>query len=353
MSDVEPASVGESGRAWAGNATLAEIAERLRGASRVVVLTHSKPDGDAVGSTLALARTLDRLGVRALPVYLAPWPPKFDTIVGDTPVLHERRRWWEENDVADADLALVVDTGSWNQVADARHFLQDRLADTIIIDHHGHGDIDDETTRYIDVRAAAAAEPVADLCAMLLSVPSPRDLPADVAEPLYLGIATDTGWFRFANTTSRTLRLAADLIDAGVDADRIYQVTEQSDSPARLRLMKRAIAGLQLLDDDRVAIMALRQTDFDETGASDDEASGLVDLPKSIGTVRVIVLATEVEPALTKFSFRSKAGDGEVDVNLLAQRFGGGGHKYAAGAKIKAPLDEAVRQVTAALVGRG
>ena len=351
MSDVDQVSEGESRRTWSSNTTLAEIAVRLRGVARVVVLTHSKPDGDAVGSTLALARSLRRLGIEALPVYLAPWPSKFDTIVGDTPIMHERHKWWDEPEIKSADLALVMDTGSWNQVADAKHFLQGRLTETIIIDHHGHGDIDDQTMRYIDVAAAAAAEPAAALCVMLLGVASPRELPAEIAEPLYLGIASDTGWFRYANTTSHTLRLAADLIDAGVNADRIFQVTEQSDSPARLRLMKRAISGLQLLDNDRVAIMALRRKDFDDTGATDDEAGGLVDLPKSIGTVRVIVLATEMEPGLTKFSFRSKAGAGEVDVNLLAQRFGGGGHKLAAGAKIKAPLDEAVARVAAALTG--
>ena len=350
MSDVEPGDGTRTiARGWSSNASIEEVTARLRTARRVVILTHSKPDGDAVGSTLALARSLRRLDVTATPAYLAPWPAKFDSIVADTPVVHEHHAMWQDPALKDPDLIAVLDTGSWNQVADARTFIKPLLDRTIIIDHHGHGDITDGTMRHIRVEYAAAAEPVARVCSMLLGCKL-RALPADVAGPLYLGVASDTGWFRYANTTAQTFRIAAALIDAGADADRIFQITEQSDPAERILLMQRALASLQLLDHNRIAVMVLRRKDFQETGTSDDEASGLIDLPRSVGTVRATVLATEMEPELTKISFRSKAGESEIDVNKVAQRFDGGGHKHAAGAKIRAPIDEAIRRVVEALM---
>lgn len=255
---------------------------------------------------------------------------------------------WHQAVLQKPDLVVILDTGSWSQVADAKPFVEMHIDRTVIVDHHGHGDITNGTMRHVSTAYAAACEPVARICSMLLEVKL-RALPPDVAEPLYLGIASDTGWFRYSNTTAQTFRIAASLIDAGANADRVFQIAEQSDSPQRILLMQRALGSLQLLANNRVAVMALRRTDFDETGTTDDESGGLIDLPRSIGSVRVTTLATEVEPNLTKFSFRSKPGADEVDVNVLAQRFGGGGHKHAAGAKIKAPIDEALETVIAAL----
>ncbi len=337
---------------WSSNATLVEIADRLVGAKRVVVLTHAKPDGDAVGSSLALARALLLRGIEAIPVYLGPWPSRFDPLIAPTRVIHERHNWSADPAVTEADTVVIVDTGSWSQVADARAFIEPRRDSTIVIDHHSHGDPEIAAVRHVDSAAAAAAELIAVVAMRLAGVDSPKKLAREIAEPLYLGMSTDTGWFKYPNTTSRTLRLAADLMDAGVDADRLYQISEQGDTLARLRLMERALASLTLFDEDRAAIMSLSRTDFAATGATDDEYGGFIDLPKAIASVRVMALLTEVEPGLTKVSFRSKAalnGSEEVDVNLVAQQFGGGGHKHAAGAKIKMPLAQAVRAVRAVM----
>ena len=244
----------------------------------------------------------------------------------------------------------MLDTGAWSQLADLRPWLEGRADSTVVVDHHRHGDPDLATMRLIDIHAAAACEPVAGLCVGLLGVDSPAALPVEVATPLYLGLATDTGWFKFPSVTPRTLRLGADLLDAGVDADALYQITEQSDSPARLQLIRRALDSLKLLDGSRVAVMKLRRRDFDETGADPDESGGIIDIPKSVGAVRVVALLTEVDGANAKLSLRSKAhADDEVDVNLVAQRFGGGGHKHAAGARIAEPLDRAAELVASAL----
>jgi phosphoesterase RecJ-like protein len=334
---------------WTTNATAADIVERLQAAQRIAVLTHAKPDGDALGSTLAVTRAMHIAGMQATPLYIGPWPSRFDPLLGDTHVVHEHHGCWDKPPMSDADCFLITDTGSWNQIADARTSIEGRAADTIIIDHHRHGDAEIADRRLIDTHAAAACEIVADLCCLLLGVSLPSQLPPAVAEPLYLGIATDTGWFRYSNLRPQTLRLAADLLDAGVDADRLFQISDQNDPPARLELMRKALASLELHDNARVAVMVLTQADFEAAGASLDEASGIIDMPKSVGAVRVVALLTEVDGTLSKVSLRSKAGEDPVDVNLVAQQFGGGGHKHAAGAKIKAPIDEARRQITEAL----
>lgn len=334
---------------YASNASLARIVEGLADARRVVILTHAKPDGDAVGSSLALARALTRRGARATPVYLAPWSPRMDAIVGDTPVLHEQQGIWGSEPLTEADRVVVVDTGAWSQVADARAWLEPRREITIVIDHHAHGDASLAATRHIDPAAAAAAELVAPVCLGLLGEKGVSGLPVEVAEPLYLGLATDTGWFRHSNVTPRVLRMAADFLDAGVDQNRLYRLVEQSDSPKRLSLIGRALASLEYLCENRAAVMRLSAADISACEAGQDELGGLTDLPQSVGSVRVVAVLSELEPGLTKVSMRSKAVEPlerPVDVNRMAQRLGGGGHLHAAGAKVRAPIEEAHRLVS-------
>jgi phosphoesterase RecJ-like protein len=339
---------------YSSNATLAQIAARLREASKIIIFTHAKPDGDAVGSTLALARALTALGKSAAPIYLPPWSTRFEALIGATPVIHERRGIWTDPALTSADACAVLDTGSWNQLADAKAFLVPRRASTVLVDHHPHGDADVADLRHIDTTSASACELVAELCRLLLSLASIRDLPRHVAEPLYLGLATDTGWFRYSNTRSATLRMAADLIDAGVDHNRLYRNTEQTDSPRRLMLTQRALASLEYLASDRAAMMCVTKRDIEECNATQDELGGLTDLPQAVGSVRAVAVLTEVESTLTKVSLRSKAPDpGQplIDVNKIAQTLGGGGHVHAAGVKMHMPLAQAREHIRAALIG--
>ena len=337
-------------QAWESNADISAIARRIGDARRVAIFTHAKPDGDAIGSTLALARTLTRLGKHAVPVYLNPWPDRFDPIVGDTPIIKEHRDTFAEEALQEIDLAVILDTGSWNQLADARAWLEPRADHTIIIDHHAHGEPEIAEMRLIDTSAAAAAEIAAELCAQLLGVPTNK-LPVEVAEPLYLGIATDTGFFRYSSVTPGTMRLAAALIDAGVEHNALYRLVEQSDDVSRLRLITRSLNNMTFHAGDTVAVIAISQKDAEECGVSMDDVGGLGDLPQSVASVRAVAVLTELEADLTKVSFRSKAGKNHIDVNQVAQQFGGGGHVHAAGAKIHEALDSARARVIAALEG--
>lgn len=349
---MTPPAASPRADAWASNATLDEIAAALRATPRIAVLTHAKPDGDAIGSTLAVSRALATLGIEALPVYTGIWSPRFDPVIAGTRVIHEKHGDFKHPPLADIEHALILDTGSWNQLADCRAWLEPRTSTAIVIDHHAHGDPGVAARRYIDTKAAAACQIAAALCARLLGVPESR-LPREVAEPLMLGLATDTGWFRHSSTTAAVLRLAADLVEAGARHNWLYQTVEQGDEASRLKVIARALASLEFVAHDRAVVVTVTQRDLKETGGTLDDTGGLTDLPQTVASVRVAASVVELEPALTKVSFRSKAagapGEIDVDVNKLAQTLGGGGHRHAAGAKIHLPLSEAMKIVRAAL----
>lgn len=326
---------------YESNVELAAIAERIGAVSRIAVTTHVKPDGDAVGSTLALARAIEHLGKQAVVWYIGPLMEVFDSIIEPTAVhlVADNRRPPD-----DVDLVLITDTGAKSQLRELTPWLERHRDRAAVIDHHIQGDADLAAMRIVRPEEAAASQIVADLIA-LLGVPMSRP----IAEPLYLGIATDTGWFRFSNTTSRTLRLAADLIDAGVDHADLYRRIEQTDPPGRLRLLARALASLEIVGNGRAAILTLRRGDYEASDATPDDTHGFSDLPLAVESIEVACVIAETRSGHVKLSFRSKPGPRAVDVNQIARLFGGGGHARASGAKIDRPIDEVRPRVVEAL----
>lgn len=351
--------------AWASTTSIADLATWLRGRRRVVVLTHLKPDGDAIGSTIAVTRAINLAAAArgtvleppATPWYAGPMPDWAADVIGATEhrVLtqadrpdHDRRE--------DPDAVLVLDTGAWTQLHEVREWLLPRREIAAVIDHHRQGDADVADRRVIQTAAAAACEPCAELCCALLGVPSPARLPVEVATPLYLGLATDTGWFRHSNVSPSVLRLAASLLEAGVDHAALYEAVEQRDRPSRLRLMARALGSMKFLQRERIAVMTLTLQDFHDCNAAPTDSSGFAELALTAGPVQVSVLITEAFVAdrdpggsVTKVSLRSKNGPASMDVNEVARKLGGGGHVRAAGAKVHADLAETTRRVIEAL----
>jgi phosphoesterase RecJ-like protein len=343
---------------WSTNTTLESMASWLRTRRRIIVLTHVKPDGDAMGSTLAIARTLNLL--RPSPPgeqpsaeiwYFGPMPTFADAIVGDSPIQYFQGR---SHPAGEPDAIVIADTGSWNQLEQVKEWLAPRADRAVLLDHHRHGDAETASRRFIDMNAAAACQIAAEFCRILLNLPSVSKLPPAVAQMCYLGMATDTGWFRHSNTTPAVFRTAADLLDAGVNAAELYRVVEQTNREARVRLLGRALAGMELHDHGRYAFLAVTRADFADTHAEQGDAGGFADYAQTIESVRVVAMFTESDPdengkAITKVSFRSKETPDGVDVNQLARRFDGGGHIRAAGARIPLPLAEAKRKVLEAL----
>lgn len=320
---------------------LGAIADRIRSARRIAITTHLKPDGDAVGSTVALARAIERLGKQALVWYSGPLMDVFKPLIAPTAV----------NIVADGvrppddvDLVIITDTGARSQLRDCVEWLDRHHDKVCIVDHHLQGDSDLSDCRLIRTEACAACQIVADLIDDL-----GVELDAVIAEPLYLGIATDTGWFRFSNTTAATFGLAARLVNAGVDHSALFRRIEQTDPVSRLQLLARCLHSMEIVANGRAAILTLRQSDYAAAGATPDESHGFSDLPLNVETIEVSCVIAETNGGHVKLSLRSKPGPNAVDVNQVARQFGGGGHARASGAKIEKSMDEARPLVVAAL----
>lgn len=345
---------------WSSNAGIAEVADWLSSRRQIVVLTHSKPDGDAVGSSLAAARAISHVvgprGGTVTPWYFGPLPAWIDPIAAPTRYRHINGP--HPVDTAqgefEPDAVLIVDTGTWPQVDEVRAWLAPRSERAAIIDHHLQGDPAMARRRVVAPTAAAVCEPVAELCRLLLGLARYEQLPVEIAEPLYLGIATDTGWFRHSNVRPETLRLAAALLETGVDHSRIYSLSEQQDRESRVRILARSLASLQMFDNGRIGIVRLTNKDFHDTKAEPGDSGGFTDPILRIASVQVAVALTETFPKpgaapMTKVSMRSKEGPDAVDVSVISQRLGGGGHARAAGAKVHATLEETQRLVLEAL----
>jgi len=347
--------------AWTSTIDARGAGAFIGGAERVVMLTHTKPDGDALGSTLALARSINLVrgtsgAVSSAECWYAGPIPEWSSAITSGVKTRVIEPPASAPSPLEPDVIVITDTGSWSQLEPFRAFLEPRLERTLIVDHHLRGDAEIASRRLLDTDAAAVVEPVAEICTQILGLGSARELPVEIATALYVGLATDTGWFRHSNVDGRVMRLAGDLIDAGVNHSAIHAMLYQRDRASRLRLMARALGSLEVLDDKHAAVMSLTQEDFKQAGAAPGESGGFVDLPQTVESIRVVVLLTEQrdeEGVFTKVSMRSKDGDWggapPVDVNAVCGSLGGGGHARASGARLRAPIDEAKRRVIGAL----
>ncbi len=333
--------------AYESNTTLKAVAKELLGCGRVIVTGHTKPDGDALGAVAALVRALEARHVQAQAWIMPPVPDNLAVLSERMDIRRVRgdgyqKAGGEGMPVTEPDAIVVLDTGAWSQLDPMRAYLSLRHERVIVIDHHEHGD-EVGAMMYVDSTAAAACEIIADLI---------DDMKVEydelIRDALFIGIASDTGWFRFSNTTPRTHQLAARLLGEGVDHAELFGRTEQGERPEKLKLMIRALDSLQLVNTS-AAVMTLRAEDFKETGAKAEETERFVDIPQIVGKVQVVAMITEQADGPTRLSFRSKPGANAVNVSDLARRFGGGGHARAAGARLFEPVDKVRRDVIHAL----
>lgn len=346
---------------YATNTTVDALARELREARRVLVTTHQKPDGDAMGSVLAVVRACAAVGVHAEGWVVDPCEGNLRAFEGATKVTHVDPRTPRLPE-GEFDVIVVVDTGAWTQLEVIAPWLRERADRVIGLDHHARGD-HVAARRVVDVSCGSCTALLVSLiAAMQVDLGKGADDAGrfSIAEALYMGLATDTGWFRFPNARAREFELAAQLLAVGVDKNAMYQQLEQSSRAERMLLQARALSSLQFVEASaaigggQIALMSLYGRDFAETGALLEETSGLVNVPMEIASVRASVLVVEdVAAGITKLSFRSKpagANGRYIDVNELAARFGGGGHVHAAGAKQRAPVDAVVAAVIAAVI---
>jgi phosphoesterase RecJ-like protein len=322
-----------------------QIIDILSRCKRVLVTTHVRPDGDALGSTAAMVLAMKQKGIDAEALLLSHLPRKYAFIFRENNVTHYDAEpgWPPHLDLNSYDALVVVDTGTWSQLPGLEERIRTFAKPKIVIDHHLTQQ-DWADLKLVVTDAAAAGEIVEQLIERW-GVTIDRG----IADALFLAIVTDTGWFQFSNTRPQTLRTAARLMEAGVNTDRMYQILYQNERAERVALQTRAQQSLELLLDRRLAVMRIRRRDFDETNANVPDTENLINIPLQIATVEVSILVTEPREGKgpVRVSLRSK---GQVDVAKFAEHFGGGGHARASGLKFDLPFDEAHGRVIAAMM---
>ena len=316
---------------------------KLATAKRVLITTHVRPDGDALGTSAAMVLGLRQRKIEAEVLLLSRLPDKYAFIFSDAGIVHhDADAGWPASLALDRfDMFLAVDTGTWSQLPGLKERFANWPVPKLVLDHH----LTQENwadAKLVATDAAAASE----IAAALLDAWGVSFEPA-LASALFLGIATDTGWFQFSNTRPYTLRLAARLLEAGVDNDRMYQLIYQNECAQRVALQTRALQSLELLLGNRLAVMKIAKHDFVETGADVADTENFINFPLQVRTVEVSLLLHEpIVPGPIRVSLRSK---GQVDVSRFAEHFGGGGHARAAGLRMEGTLDEARNRLVAAM----
>jgi phosphoesterase RecJ-like protein len=326
--------------------TADEILLTLSRCKRVLVTTHVRPDGDALGSAGAMVLGMRQKGIEAEVLLLSHLPTKYSFIFKEYGIASTdvESGWPERFPFERFDALLVVDTGTWSQLPGLKERVANWDVPKLVVDHHLTQE-DWATTKLVRTDAAAAGEIVADLLERW-----GVKFESSIASNLFLAIASDTGWFQFSNTHPVTMRLAAKLMEAGVDTDRMYQLLYQNERAERVALQTRALQSMELLKDNRLALMRIRKRDFEETNANVPDTENLINVPLQIRTVEVSILMVEPRDfGPVRISLRSK---GQVDVARFAESFGGGGHARAAGLKIEGSLDAAHDKVVAAMLER-
>jgi phosphoesterase RecJ-like protein len=315
----------------------APFIELVRRHQRFLLITHVRPDGDALGSSLALALTLESLGKSASITVASVIPPRYDFLDPDGRV---RRFHPPGDEFRSSDAVVVLDTGTWNQIGDAGALLRELPVPRLVIDHHVTQD-DLGAVRLVDTSAEATGRLVYEALSALGTPLGPES-----AHCLFVALAMDTGWFRHSNTTAATYELAGRLTAAGARPNDAYRDLFEQNSLARLHLTARVLDRLRRTLDGRVCFTTIRRSDYLETGATPQESEDLVNYTLAMPGVEVGLFFAEQPRGQVKVSLRSR---GRVDVAQVAERFGGGGHQAAAGATLEDPLESAHHRVISAV----
>jgi len=322
----------------------AQILATLSASKNVLVTTHVRPDGDALGSAAAMVLAMRAKQIPASVLLLSHLPTKYSFVFTELGIewIDVEEGYPESFSLDACDTLLVVDTGTWSQLPGLRPYAEAFKGKKLVVDHHQTQE-DWADHKLVIKEAAAAGEIVAELIEQW-DVPF---TPA-IATALYTAIVSDTGWFQFSSTRPFTLRLGAQLLEAGVDADRLYQLLYQNERAERVAIQTRAMQSMELLAGNRLAVMQIAKQDFSETRAGVPDTENLINVPLQIRSVEASVLLVDPpEGGPIRISFRSKGG---LDCAKFAEQFQGGGHKRAAGAKLEGDLRVAHGTIVTALL---
>ena len=307
------------------------FAEIINANQRFVLVSHIRPDCDALGSELGMAEVLRARGKtvrivngQATPPNLAFIDPKKQIgVIGQTV---------QPQELTQTDVLMILDTSAWAQLGPMSDFIRAFPGKKVVVDHHVSAD-DLGAEQFKEVTAEATGRLVVE-AAEALGVKLTREM----AMPLFAAVATDTGWFRFASASAATYRVAAQLIDAGADPAAIYNALYEQDTLARMKLRGLILSHIESELGGRFAHTYALNDDFAKTSALPSDTEDVINSALAISGTQVAVIFVEQPSGGFKISFRSRTPS--VDCSQLAEVYGGGGHKAAAGASIKGTFAE-------------
>lgn len=315
------------------NQTMHAIATAIEKHQRFLIATHVRPDGDAIGSLLALAFMLRQLRKTVVPFCQDPPPPGAEFLPGTGDIHHDLPR------PADYEVAILVDCGEFQRVGAKLAESIRQIPYLINIDHHLNGAPFGDLF-WVTPSASSTCEMLYELALIL-----PVRVDSDIASQLYIGLLTDTGSFRFSNTNRRVLEIAAKLVAAGAQPAAIARQVYDSTSPQRLRLLAKVLSSVTFAAENRLATARVTQAMFAETGSSATDSDGFIDHLRSVKSVEMAMLFREDNHGQVHVSLRSK---GEVDVARFAKRYQGGGHRQAAAFNMPGTAEGICPQLAAA-----
>jgi phosphoesterase RecJ-like protein len=311
------------------------VAAALAAARRVVMTTHVNADGDGIGSEVALVHLLRALGKDVAIANPTPLPDRF-AFLSDPIAAHERTARAQQA-LRDADCFLVLDISDLGRLGNLAGTIRARGIVTACIDHHVSPGTLPDGPRLVDPDASATAELVYDL-----AVTAGWAVDTDVARALYVGLLTDTGNFRFGNTRPRALRVAASLLETGLDPERIYESVYATAPVGRIRLTAEVLETLLVEPELGLSWVTVPAGALERHDASPDDLDGIVEFARSVQGTRLALLFRSLANGRTKVSLRSV---GDFDCAEFAHQFGGGGHARASGASIDGTLPEVQAKV--------
>lgn len=306
-----------------------DIADIIRSGERFLIVTHVRPDGDAIGSSLALWHGLGAMGKEALVVTQDETPENLRFLPGAETIVHSLD--YPERFSA----CFVLDCGTLERVGNLAEKI--RTIETLInVDHHLANGIASRIS--LNDRSASST---GELLYRLFSHMSVAISPA-VANCLYAAMLTDTGGFRYTNTKKETLLIAGELIGSGANPPWLAENIYENNSPVKIALMTKVLGSLEFSMAGRVGSLVVYKRDLEEVGARPEHTEGFVDLPRSVRGVVISILYSEIDQNRFKVSLRSKD---KIDVQTVAHTFGGGGHLNAASCIVEGSISAVKRQV--------
>ena len=315
---------------------LQQLVDVLRAANRIALITHVNADGDGAGSEAAVAAWLRSIGKTVHITNPTIFPDNYRYLADDS-VIVDYTDAKALSVIRNADLVFVLDTGEPKRTG--RHMDDVVKRPVAVLDHHPASHPGFNGTVFLDTEACATGELVYDL---LQVAGYHEDWPVSVTEGIYTAIITDTGSFRFSNTTPRAHAIAGDMIRRGVDPELMYRKLFGTVPLRRIELLRAALDQLEADKELPLTWLTVTREAMQRSGATSEDLEGLVEYARSIEGTELAILFRETNDGATKISFRS---NGEMDVNALARQFGGGGHVKAAGALVGDALDSARAKV--------